>query len=178
MSPDEDDLIAIPGHQLDGARKGKGRAADRLAPPPTAASRSASPGLSAGGPGVSGKIGSSGQRSSRTQIGGIALETRYTGENTLEESVGESLVSCAKLRGQGQAAADATQCFLCSSVICGQYTIRCCKSSVQAKSTLLCVIGIYGDLYFSQSPSQFCYRSTLPQLSPSPSLPAYLSSSA
>ena len=90
IEADDDDLVAISGEQLD---KGKGRAS--LAPPSQAASRAASPG---GPAGLSGKIGSNasgssvGQRALRHEIGGIRVETRYTGVDSLDESVGDSLV--------------------------------------------------------------------------------------
>ena len=91
IEADDDDLVAISGEQLD---KGKGRVS--LAPPSKTASRAASPG---GAGGVSGKIGSNasgssvGQRALRHEIGGIRVETRYTGVDSLDESVGDSLVS-------------------------------------------------------------------------------------
>lgn len=105
IEPDDiDDIVAIPGNQLDTSAKGKGRANDRLGVPTSAAggngSRSGTPsqqqqnGLASGTGAVSGKIG--GNRSAlRSNIGGIAVETRYSGVNSLDESVGESLVSCA-----------------------------------------------------------------------------------
>lgn len=101
IEPDEtDDLVAISGAQLDG--KGKGRAQDsRLAPPTANVPRSASPAGRVGSVSnangqnpndLSGKIGTSRPQALRTQIGGIAVETRYSGINSLDESVGESLV--------------------------------------------------------------------------------------
>lgn len=92
IEADDDDLVAISGDQLD---KGKGRAS--LAPPSQTASRTTSPAAA----GVSGKIGSnasgsssgSGPRALRHEIGGIRVETRYTGVDSLDESVGDSLVS-------------------------------------------------------------------------------------
>lgn len=91
IEADDDDLVAISSEQLD---KGKGRAS--LAPP---SSTSSKPAASAAG--VSGKIGSSssgsgsgvGQRALRHEIGGIRVETRYSGVDSLDESVGDSLVS-------------------------------------------------------------------------------------
>ncbi|KAL7009818.1 hypothetical protein EMMF5_000726 [Cystobasidiomycetes sp. EMM_F5] len=101
IEPDEtDDLVAISGAQLDG--KGKGRAQDsRLAPPTANVPRSASPAGRVGSVSnangqnpndLSGKIGTSRPQALRTQIGGIAVETRYSGINSLDESVGESLL--------------------------------------------------------------------------------------
>lgn len=84
---DEDDLVAIPGTTAGATSKGKGPAQrDTLAPPSQSGSRTASPALS-------GKIGGASARPLRTEIGGIKVETRYTGVSSLDESVGDSLVS-------------------------------------------------------------------------------------
>ncbi|KAI0058167.1 Yip1-domain-containing protein [Artomyces pyxidatus] len=87
---DEDD---IPGYSLSPHSpipdKGKGRAPDQLAPP------SGSP-----LPGVSGNIGSSSDasnRPARQTLGGVQVETRYTGIDTLDEpvtaTIGRDLIS-------------------------------------------------------------------------------------
>lgn len=83
---DEDDLVAIQGSDIVGGQdKGKGRAKDTLAPP-----------SSSSGGAVSGRIGGSGtgvgRKSLRTTIGGLQVETRYTGQNSLDETVSESIV--------------------------------------------------------------------------------------
>lgn len=86
---DEDDLVAIPGAGTNTGSKNKGKGPeqrDTLAPPSQNASRSASPA-------VSGRIGGTSSRPLRTEIGGIKVETRYTGVSSLDESVGDSLVS-------------------------------------------------------------------------------------
>lgn len=83
---DEDDLVAIPGTNASSKSKGKGpEQRDTLAPPSQSGSRSTSPA-------VSGRIGGGGSRPLRTEIGGIKVETRYTGVSSLDESVGDSLV--------------------------------------------------------------------------------------
>jgi len=87
---EEDDLVAISGHGQD---KGKGR--ETLAAP---SSSSSSTGARAPSPNnLSGKIGgstsgSSSQKALRTQIAGLNIETRYSGVNSLDESVGESIL--------------------------------------------------------------------------------------
>lgn len=87
---DEDDLVAISGANASAISKGKGRGSaqqqDTLALPSDSGSRAASPA-------VSGIIGGGTARPLRTEIGGIKVETRYTGVNSLDESVGDSLVS-------------------------------------------------------------------------------------
>ena len=98
IEPDDDDLVAISAEQLD---KGKGRAgnsssgggssnSNTLAPPSRAAGSSGST-----SPAVSGKIGGggAGTRALRHEIGGIKVETRYSGVDSLDESVGDSIVS-------------------------------------------------------------------------------------
>lgn len=151
LSPDEDDLVAISGKQFKNGSKGKGRAGDTLAPPSRGSSRSSSPAAGSAPSGVSGKIGSSGQRASRTQIGGIALETRYTGANTLEESVGESIVRTAIDINFNIIPLSRNICRPASSfAIYEQYTTRCFRSCDQAESTRLCATGISGALFFSQ----------------------------
>lgn len=90
---DEDDLVAIPGTSAAAKNKGKGsEQRDTLAPPSQSGSRAASPGLS-------GKIGGASARPLRTEIGGIKVETRYTGVSSLDESVSDSLVSSDSLHG-------------------------------------------------------------------------------
>ena len=95
IEPDDDDLVAISAEQLD---KGKGRAgnsssggtnSNTLAPPLHGASAGSA------SPAVSGKIGGggAGPRALRHEIGGIKVETRYSGVDSLDESVGDSIVS-------------------------------------------------------------------------------------
>lgn len=85
---DEDDLVAISGSGANANAKSKGKGPeqrDSLAPPSQSASRSTSPA-------VSGRIGGGSMRPLRTEIGGIKVETRYSGVSSLDESVGDSLV--------------------------------------------------------------------------------------
>ena len=78
--------------------KGKGRAQfvpEQLAPPPTTAGRPVSPT-------VSGNIGSSSsshgasRTANRQLVGGVQVETRYTGVDTLDEPVSKTIVSWAR----------------------------------------------------------------------------------
>jgi len=68
--------------------KGKGRAADQLAPPSGRANGSSSPTLS-------GNIGSNtnggGPKSARRTVGGVQVETRYSGVDTLDEPVTKTI---------------------------------------------------------------------------------------
>lgn len=104
IEPDEeDDLVAISGHDSLN-HKGKGR--ETLSPSDAAGGGGGSSGSGLGGgsarsasPNLSGKIGGSAtggsgsQKALRTQIAGLNIETRYSGVNSLDESVGESIVS-------------------------------------------------------------------------------------
>ena len=98
---DEDDLVAISGANAVTQGKGKGKGSeqrDTLAPPSQSGSRSSSPA-------VSGRIGAASARPLRTEIGGIKVETRDTGVNSLDETVGDSLVSASEHESNGRHAA-------------------------------------------------------------------------
>ncbi|KAJ8488206.1 hypothetical protein ONZ51_g3715 [Trametes cubensis] len=104
IEADDDDLDeeSIPGfthpglatspHTPSAADKGKARAPEQLAPPS---------GLAAGGSltaGVSGNIGTpvngsapGGPKASRRMVGGVQVETRYTGVDTLDEPVATTI---------------------------------------------------------------------------------------
>ena len=70
-----------------------------VSPAKPASSPSASaPGASSSAPQVSGRIGSA-PRTSNTTWGGVRLETRYTGESTLDEPVSATIVSYSRRRG-------------------------------------------------------------------------------
>ncbi|KAG6910823.1 hypothetical protein DXG01_007138 [Tephrocybe rancida] len=96
ISPDDDDDLNdddIPGFTHPGMAspldKGKGRAREpeQLAPP--------SNGAGASSPVLSGNIGSSVNgpaRSSRQTVGGVQVETRYSGVDTLDEPVMTTIV--------------------------------------------------------------------------------------
>ncbi|EPQ52806.1 hypothetical protein GLOTRDRAFT_46637 [Gloeophyllum trabeum ATCC 11539] len=87
---DEDDIPAFTHPSIQPASpspdKGKARAPEQLAPP------------SGSVPSVSGNIGSSsggGVKPSRQTVGGVQVETRYTGADTLDEPVTATIVRCS-----------------------------------------------------------------------------------
>ncbi|KAF7973511.1 hypothetical protein HWV62_15026 [Athelia sp. TMB] len=92
---DEDDIPAFAhpslGTQSPGGAKGKGRAAPEQLAPPSGA------GQAPQGAGLSGNIGApptnGGPRAARQTVGGVQVETRYTGLDTLDEPVLTTIVS-------------------------------------------------------------------------------------